>query len=395
LPAFHLAALLPVKILKNSLLTGHRKSRFRNILLVFQFSVSILLIFSTLIIYMQQSFMKNKVLGFNKDNILVVNLPTKDLKSKNKILKNSVENLPTVKQASLCSAIPHRGFEANGYLPEGFDTWKLIHVVFSDEDFLKTFDLQLVKGRNFNPEMATDKDAYLINETLAKNLDWDKPIGKTIQRKGVHPVIGVVKDFHFATMHNKIEPLIISNRPEYGEFDFLALRINSNKISATIEQIKRKVAGIMPAAPFKYWFLDDAFDTLYRYEKRVNQLFFYFSRLAILIALLGLYSLVAITTEYKTKELGIRKVLGSSVFGITQVISKEFLFPILLSNLVSWPISFYAADKWLQNFAYRINIDWWLFLLAGGITVVVALGTVSFQAVKAATANPVDSLRYE
>ena len=395
LPAFHLASLLPVKILKNSTLSGHKRRRFRDILLIFQFSVSILLISGTMIIYKQHSFMRNKVLGFNKENILVVNLPTTDLKAKNRLLKNSIEGIPTVTQASLCSAVPHRGFESNGYLPEGFNTSKLMNVVFTDEDFLNTFGIKLLKGRNFDPEMATDKDAYLINEALMRTLDWNEPIGKTIQRVGAHTVIGVVQDFHFATMVYKIEPLIISIRPEYGDYNHLALRISSNDISSTIQQIRQKVAEVVPSAPFEYWFLDDAFNALYRDVEQVNKMVFSFSVLAIFIAILGLYSLVAIATEYKTKEIGIRKVLGSSVNGITQVILKEFLSPVLISNLIAWPIAWYAMNRLLQKFAYRIDLTIWPFLLSGLFTLLIALLTVSWQAIRAATSNPVEALRYE
>ncbi|MBN1482274.1 ABC transporter permease [candidate division KSB1 bacterium] len=394
-PAFYLASMLPVKILKNSLFSGHRKNGFRNALIVFQFSVSILLIFATIVIFRQQTFMKNKALGFNKDNILVINLPTEDLRAKNEVIKTSVLELPGIQNATLCSDIPHRGVSANGYRPEGFDTWKVMWIIYGDADFLNTFDLQVTKGRNFDPTRPTDKDAYLVNEKLIESLEWENPLGKTIERSGLHPIIGIVRDFHFAPLNNIIEPLIISMQPERGGFQLLALRLTADDMAGTIRHIQDKIADIVPSAPFEYWFLDDAFDALYRFEEHVNLLFLYFSGLAIFIALLGLYSLVTITTEYKTKQIGIRKVLGSSVFGVTRSISKEFLLPVLLANIIAWPIAYYAASRWLQTFAYRVGISWWIFAGAGALAVVVALITISSQAIKAATANPVEALRYE
>lgn len=395
-PAFYLASLLPIQILKNSLFAGRRKNGFRNALVIFQFAVSILLIICTLIIFQQQTFMKNKALGFNKDNILVLNLPTDDLQSKNEVIKTSLLELPEIQSATLCSDIPYRGFGANGYLPEGFDTFKIMWIVYGDSDFMSTFDIQLIDGRHFDPSMATDKDAYIVNEQLARSLGWENPIGKRIQRGGIwHPIIGVVKDFHYSPMNQNIEPMIISSTPEYGGFFFLALKVASDNISNTVKEIEKKVADITPAAPFEFWFLDASFDTLYRFEERLNILFMCFAGLAILIALLGLYSLVTISIEYKTKQIGIRKVLGSSVFGITRVVSREFLWPVVLSNVIAWPIAWYIAIRWLQTFAYKISLSWWLFLGAGILTFVIALITLSVQSIKAATANPVEALRYE
>jgi putative ABC transport system permease protein len=340
--------------------------------------------------------MKNKALGFNKENILVVDLPTDDLQSKNEVLKTSLLELPEAQSATLCSDIPHRGIGANGYLPEGFDTRKIMWIVYGDADFMQTFDIQLIQGRHFDPSMATDKDAYIVNEKLIQSLGWDEPLGKRIQRNGIwHPIIGVVKDFHYSPMNQNIEPMIISSTPEYGGFFFLALKVASDNISNTVKEIEKKVADIAPSAPFEFWFLDDSFDSLYRFEERLNILFMCFAGLAILIAMLGLYSLVSISTEYKTKQIGIRKVLGSTVFGITRVVSKEFLWPVVLSNAIAWPITYVIAKSWLQTFAYKISLSWWLFLGAGLLTFVIALMTLSVQSIKAATANPVEALRYE
>ncbi|WP_234573190.1 ABC transporter permease [Rhodohalobacter sp. 614A] len=397
IPAFYLASLSPVKILKNSLLSGHGKGGFRNGLLFVQFFISVLLIFGTLVIYQQQVFMKNKVLGFNKNNILVVNLPTDEMKANNQLIKEEVLNFPFVEGATLCSQIPYRGVEANGYLPEGFDSHKLVHVIHTDSDFLETFDIDIVEGRIFRADMEADRDAYVINEALVNMLQWEDPLGKTIERSGTHEVLGVVKDFHFASMHDKIEPLIIANSGTAGYLGQLALRIDNNAITSgtAIPQIQNAVAEVLPSAPFEYWFLDDAFDTLYRRENIMGQLFLYSTMLALFIAFLGLYSLVAIETEFRTKEIGIRKVLGSSVFGIVRPISKEFLNLVLISSLVAWPTAWFFTHRWLQNFPYRIDLSVWPFLISGLAVIVIALITVSWQAARAASINPIESLRSE
>jgi putative ABC transport system permease protein len=271
----------------------------------------------------------------------------------------------------------------------------MIHVVDVDGDFLQAFNLELVKGRNFSPEFATDKTAYLINETLAQTLSWDDPIGKTIVRNGKHEIIGVVKDFHFATLHDRIEPLIITPQPWLDRFENLSVKIKSTNMAETIGVIKRVWQQAAPFTPFDYWFLDAAFDRLYKSEQRFQEIFYYFSALAIFIALLGLLSLAAFFTEQRTKEIGIRKVLGASATSVVNLLSKDFLKLVVLANLIAWPVAYYFMNRWLQDFAYRVNISWWVFAISGALALVVALITVSTQAIKAALANPVEALKYE
>ncbi|MFQ5638927.1 MAG: ABC transporter permease [bacterium] len=394
-PALYLSSFQAVKTLKGEVRSGANKERSRNILVVLQFAISITLIICTMLINRQLHFVKDKELGFNKEQIVVIPLISDEIKLKSETLKQELSNLPGILNVTASSEVPYAGFTSNGYIPEGFKNPIMIHVVDVDERFLETFDIDMVSGRNFSKEFSTDKTAYLVNETLARSLDWDDPIGKTITRNGDHKVIGVVKDFHYATMHSEIKPLILTNQPWRNRFDLLSVKINSNNISGTLNAIENTWRQFAQSAPFEYSFLDEAFDNLYKSEQRFQEVFFYFSFLAIVIALLGLFSLASFSTEQRTKEIGVRKVLGASVMGIIGLLSKEFLKLVVIANVVCWPIAWYAMHKWLQNFAYRIDMGWWIFALAGGLALVIALLTVSTQAVRAALANPVESLRYE
>ncbi len=283
----------------------------------------------------------------------------------------------------------------NGYFPQGFTSPLMIHVVDIDEDFLKTFDIKLVNGRNFSKEFPTDREAYLINESLAELLSWDDPLGKIIRRNGDHKIIGVAANFHYATLYDKVEPLIITNRPWRDRFDNLSIKIGMSNVSGTLGAMEETWQRFAPAVPFEYWFLDESFDSLYRSEQRFREIFFYFCCLALFIALLGLFGLASCSVEQRTKEIGVRKVLGATAMGITSLLSKDFLKLVIVANIISWPISWFAMNHWLQGFAYRIEIGWWAFLLAGGLALLIALLTVSTQAIRVAVANPVESLRYE
>jgi len=394
-PAFYLASLQAVNAIKGEAPAGLRVAKFRNVLVVLQFAISITLIACTLLVSRQLHFMRNKELGFNKENVLVMPLIGEEAQLSAGILKTDLARIPEVQVVTACSEIPYNGFTRNGYIPEGHQQPIMFHVVDVDQDFLAAFELKVVKGRNFSQNFPTDKNGYLINETLARLLGWTEPLGKTIVRNGPHKVIGVVKDFHFASLHEPIEPLILTNRPWRDRFDYLAIRLAATNLPQTISAIQAKWQDVAPNIPFEYWFLDSAFDKLYKAEESFQRIFFGFSILAIMVALLGLLSLAAFAAERRTKEIGVRKVLGASVANITALLAKDFIKLVLLANVIAWPVAWYAMHKWLQNFAYRISIEWWVFVLAGGLALVIALLTVSTQAVRAARANPVESLRYE
>jgi putative ABC transport system permease protein len=394
-PAFKLSSFQPAKTLKGEIIAGKSKFALRNILVVFQFVISVSLISATFLINSQLAYLKGKELGFDNANIVVLPLINDVMQTNSEFFKNELKKIPQVISVTASSHVPSSGFASNGYMPEGFVTPMMIHAADVDEDYLKTFNLQIVRGRNFTKEFSTDKYNYLINETLARQLNGENPIGKTITRNGKHEVIGVVKDFNFASLYEKIEPLIITNQPWRDRYDFISVKIfggNLNETLGRIENVWNKFTGNIP---FEFSFLDESFNWMYKSELKFKEIFFYFSALAIFIALLGLFGLVAYAAEQKTKEIGIRKVLGASFSSIIVLLTKEFLKPVVIANVIAAPIASWFVNLWLQNFAYRIEINWWMFALAGGIALTIALFTLSIQAIKAATANPVKSLRYE
>ncbi|MFZ5517869.1 MAG: ABC transporter permease [Candidatus Zhuqueibacterota bacterium] len=394
-PALYLSSFQPATTIKGSPGKGAGNFKSRNALVVFQFFISLTLIICTIFINQQLRFMKNKELGFNKENILILPLNGESVQDRVGLLKEQLENIPGVVSATAVSQAPYRGLTRNGYFPEGSTTLEMIHVVDVDEDFLKTFEIELVAGRNFSEEITTDKAAYLVNETLAKSLKWDNPLGKIIRRNGEHTIIGVVKDFNFATLHERIEPLIITNMPWLNRFDNVCIKINSENVPATIQSIKSAWTTVSPALPFDYYFLDDSFDNLYKFEQRIQKIFFYFSCIAIIIALLGLFSLASFSVEQRVKEIGIRKVLGASEFQVVYILSRQIIGLVIISAIVAVPIAFFIVRMWLQHYAFRIHISPLVFLLATLGTLVIAFLTVSYQTIRTAQTNPVDALKYE
>lgn len=394
-PAFYLSSFQAVKTLKGVFTIGTGKLKLRNVLVVLQFAISIALIICTLSIKEQLNFIKNKELGFTTNNIVVLPLLNDEMKDKFQVIKNELKSNSAIQNVSGSSEVPHRGFTRNGYIPQGFKNPVMIHVVDADEDFLNTFEIELVNGRYFSKEFPTDKNAYLVNESLVSMVGWDNPLGKTIRRGDDHPVIGVVKDFHFSSLYNEIAPLIINHQPWQDRFDYVSVRIDPSSIHATINAIRATWQKFDPLMPFEYWFLSDSLDKVYYLEQRFQKIFYYFSSLAIFVALLGLFGLASFSAQQRTKEIGIRKVLGSSIGSILYLLTREFTLWVLLANMIAWPIAWISIGKWLENFAYRTDIGLVLFLIAGGFALIIALLMVSFQALKAAVANPVESLRYE
>jgi putative ABC transport system permease protein len=267
-----------------------------------------------------------------------------------------------------------------------------------DYEYVQALSLEIKQGRNFSEELSPDAlSSIIINEKAVKSLNLTDPIGSEIflipESSRILKVIGVVKDFHVKSFHNKIEPLFLSINPE--RFYTIALRIQPTYTQQTIQYLESVWKKVIPGQPFNYTFLDDTYNKLYNSEEKTGQMATIFSLLAIYIACMGLFGLAAFTAEQRTKEIGVRKVLGASVSNIVQLLSKEFVKWVLLANIIAWPIVWYAMNKWLENFAYKIEIGWWVFILAGGIALIIALFMVSYQAIMAATANPVESLRYE
>jgi len=394
-PAFYLSSFQPVKTLKGQLASGGGKRRFRNALVVFQFAVSIALIVSTLLIRDQLAFIKRMDLGYDKENMVVFPLAEQSLRTKTRELRSELLAVPGVIQAAASSDVPYGGFTSNGYIPEGYTQSLMFHALVIDEHFLDTYGIEVVKGRNFSQDLASDRMAYLMNEALARQLTWDDPIGKTITRNEQKEVIGVVRDFKFANLHQEIAPLLISYAPNSRQMYAMSVKISGGNIRGTLDSIEAVYKTFSLEIPFEYFFLDDAFDRLYKSEERFERIFQYFSLLAIAIALLGLFSLSAYTAQQKAKEIGIRKVLGASTSSILGLISREMLTLIVVANLIAAPIAIYVIHKWLGTFAFRMSIGVGAFVLAFVGSIAAAFLTISYQSLKAAVKKPVDELRSE
>ncbi len=392
-PAFHLSSFRPLQVIKGNIRGTGRKG-FRNILVTIQFLISSVLIIMTGTVYLQHRFMEQKDVGYNRENLVVVPLLT-DISRKNySLLKSEFNNIPAVQASGAASAVPVDGLTSNGYFPEGFETPLMFNALDIDEDYIETMQIQISDGRNFSDDRPSDKDAFMINETLAKEVGWNEPVGKTINRDGSHTVIGVVKDFHFASMHNPIRPLIITNKP-WKDFSTLAVRVNTNKLHETIETLEAAWKTVNPGEPFTYYFLDDLYNTMYYPEKQLGRMFLSFSFLSLLIAALGLLGLAAYTTEQRTKEVGIRKTMGATSGDIIVQFSSEFTKFVLLGNLLGWPLAYMAIRKWMEGFAYHINIPWWIFIYSAVFSLFIAIVTVLLRTLRTANLNPSITLKYE
>jgi putative ABC transport system permease protein len=394
-PAIYITSFQPVKTMKGIFVSGKPKLAFRNVLIVFQFTISVALIISTALINSQMEFIRNKPVGYTRENILVLDLSTKHLKSNAFLLKEEIKKIAGVSEASVCTNVPYNGFTRNGYFPEGFDSPVMIHVVGVDEDYLNTFDIKMADGHNFSKEFGTDHENYLINESLAKQLGWDNPVGKTIARNGEHKVIGVVKDFNFASLYSTVGPLIITNKAWKNIYSFIAVRMNSRIYDVVINSIKNVIDKTVPNAPIEYWFLDDEFNNVYSSDEKFQQLFLSFSTLAIVIALVGLLGLSSYSTQQRIKEIGVRKVLGASVAEILREVSRSYLIIIIAGNILSWLASYYFINLWLEDFAYRISINPVVFIVSSLISIIAAAVTIGSVSLKASMSNPVEALRYE
>jgi len=398
-PAFYLSGFQPIAVLKGKLSTGFKGSFLRSFLVVFQFSISIFLIIGTLVIYNQLNYIHNKSLGFNRNQVLVIK-NTGALGKQAGTLKQELKQLPGVVNATMSSYLP-TGDDRNvtGLFPElPLDIKKdvLSEYWTVDEDYINTLGIKLISGRNFSKQMASDTGGLIVNEAFVKRFGFKDPLNKMIYRNSVglqtFHIIGVMKDFNFASLHDKISPVVLNYVPDNGA---ISLRINTGNVDGLMSQIKNKWKSFSPSQQFNYSFMDEDFDAAYRSEQRVGQIFISFSTLAIVIACLGLFGLAAYAAEQRNKEIGIRKVLGASVSAIVGMLSMDFVKLVFISILISSPIAWIVMNKWLQDFAYRVNMHWWILGIAGSVAILIAFITISFQSIKAALANPVKSLRSE
>ncbi|UCE20933.1 MAG: ABC transporter permease [Candidatus Aminicenantes bacterium] len=408
-PAFFLSAFKPIAALRGNIQHSLKRSWFRSILVVFQFAITTVLTICTVIIFSQQKHMKNKDLGFNKKNLLIIAIQNKEVRSILESFKSELLKIKGVSSSGASSMVPGEMYLFNsGIYPEGFprDQQFRMDNFLVDQDFIETFEIEIVKGRGFSKDIATDiPDSVMINETAVRKLGWDNPVGKTIEivRSGDDPikktVIGVFRDIHQRSLYAVVEPTFIQYVSDEGPIENrarrLAVRLDTDDLPRTMREIEQKWKEVYPDHPYYSFFLDDFFDSQHRAEEKLGNIFRAFSVLAVLIGCVGLFGLASYMAEKRTKEIGIRKVLGSTVDSIVVLLCREFLLLIAIANGIAWPIAFVAMKKWLQNFPYPTSIQLSTFILTALLTLIIASFTVSYQSVKAASANPVESLRFE
>jgi len=400
-PAFFLSSFNPYEVLKGSVKNSQNNGRLRRILVVFQFTVSILLIVGTLIMYRQINYMLNKDVGFNKEQVIVINR-AEAVGIKMKSFKETVKNIPGVITISSSTAVPGRINNNNGYMIEGRKDETFLAVTnWVDYNFLETYGMTLVSGRNFNESYSSDRQACLINETSRKDFnitDIEKvrfmnpdDSGKI----GYTPIIGVVKNFNFESLRNPIGPYIIKFQNDGMLWGYISVKLSVQNISKTISEIEKIWKEYVSNNPLQYYFVDEDFEQMYIQEKQNAQMAVIFSILAILVASLGLFGLTSFTVEQRTKEIGVRKAMGSSVPAIYLVISREVFILVLISAIIAWPLIYYIAGNWLENFYYRINLG--AFSLFAGLLIALGIAflTISYRIMKAARINPAQSLKYE
>ena len=397
-PALYLSSFKPIKVLKDSSRSGQKKLRLQSSLVVFQYAISVIFIISTLVINGQLGLVQKKNLGFNKEHVIVLH-QGEALGRQKEVFKNNLLRHPEIINVTGTSSLPGRAFSSWSSTPEDVESG-LLAIYFCDYNFAETMGIDIQSGRFFSKEFPSDERAIIINENALEQFGWtENPIGKKIELNvhGDYTIIGVVKNFHYETLHNKLGKMgmLLTQGRYYGMERYLAIKYSSQNIADVISTIKKEWNSVIPNAPFEYSFLDEDYYRLYKSEQQTQKITLLFSFLAILISALGMYGLASFTAERRTKEIGIRKVLGASISNVVLLLSREFTKWVILANFFAWPLAYIVMDKWLQNFAYRIRIEPWTFLLSAAIALIVAILTVSYQAIKSAVANPVESLRYE
>ena len=402
-PAFYLSSFQPIEVLKGKLAKGFKRSHLRNAFVVFQFVISVLLIFGTIVIYRQLNYIHNRDIGFDRNQVLVIQ-HTDALGKGATGFRNELLQISGVKNATMSGYLPVNFNRSNDmfFTSTALDQNSAISLQRwrVDEHYVPTLDIKMIEGRNFSSQLPTDSSGIIINETAARFLGTKNLLNKKLynfkdingkQLTEFH-IIGVFRNFNFSSLRDVITPMALLFKRDDGN---ISVRISGANVPNTIEQIKKKWKTVAPAQPFDYSFMDEDFNKLYTSEQRIGKLFIAFAILAIIVACLGLFGLVTYAAEQRVREIGIRKVLGANVFDVVAMISKDFLKLVCIASIIGFPLAWWASYQWLQDYAYRINIGWWVFLVTGVAALFIAFATVSFQAIKAALANPVDSLRSE
>jgi putative ABC transport system permease protein len=399
-PAFYLSSFKPAEILKAKFNKGAGNIRLRSVLVIIQFSITIILLISTFVVASQLKFIRNKDLGFKKENVLVVK-NTGDLYDHAETFRERVLKLPNVIQASRTWTFPGEGYNGSTYQLEGDSLDKMYHfeIIQGDYDFLPLLGIKIISGRNFSRDYATDVNAVLINESAVKFLGVKEPLGTRLTTPNAQggqdflEIIGVFQDVYYKSFHEKIEPMMMSLNTDKSNA-FTLVRVKGD-LTAAVKQVEKTWNEFMPGQAFEYVFIDENFNKLYHAEIRAGRVFTIFSVLAVFVACLGLLGLSAFSAEKRTKEIGIRKVHGASVPVILRLLSTEIVVLITISSLIAWPVVYYFMHKWLQNFAYQTTMHFLTFLLSSLIGLVIAISVVVYQSLKVARVNPVDALKYE
>ncbi|ULQ57885.1 ABC transporter permease [Flavihumibacter rivuli] len=403
-PAFFLSSFKPIAVLKGRWSNSGSKSYLRSTLVVIQFATSIILMIGTVVVFQQLHYIRNKKLGFNKEQLLVIN-GTYALGEGLKGFKDELQAIPGVHKATISNYLPvgSTARNSNAFSTEAVmkqDNAFNMQSWLVDEDYIETMGMSMARGRNFSKQFGNDSLSIIINESTAKMLGYEDPIGKKIYASisnrdasvQGYTIIGIVKNFHFESLHQEIGPLaLVIGKSDYS----IVVRTDSKNIPQLLSTIESKWKTRVPSMPFEYQFMDESFDNMYRAEARVSKIALVFASLAIFIACMGLFGLATYMAEQRTKEIGVRKVLGASVQNIVGLLSRDFLKLVLVATVIAFPVGYLLMHRWLEDFAYRINIGWWIFLAVGILAVLIAIVTVSFQAIRAALLNPVKSLRTE
>ena len=404
-PAFVLSGFKPLEVLKGSLFSTRKGVTMRNALVITQFVISVVLIIATIVVFHQLDFIQNKELGFDKENIINIQGGFALTAQQTETIKNQIRDMSGVAAVGSCnSALGSGTYFGVSFRPQGDNEMATGRGLIIDEDYVECMNMEIVEGRDYSKEF-TDSNSVIINEAAVREMDITDPVGKLLysddfsqngEIEEAYTIVGVIKDFHFQSLHRNIEPLFLVNHAvNQGVNALFSVRIKPNSIQSTIPQIEQLWKQYLPEQPFRYTFLDNDLAKLYEAEQTSKKVFGLFTMLAIFIACMGLLGLAAYITQRRTKEIGIRKIIGASSLQIVGLLSKDFLKLVLVALVIATPIAWYGMSKWLQNFAFSISMSWWMFALAGLLAVGIAFITVSFQSIKAALANPVKSLRNE
>ncbi len=404
-PAFYLSSFQPIDVLKGKIAKGFKSSWLRSSLVVFQFSISIILIIGTIVIYNQLDFIRSHKIGYNREQVLILHNAwylDKQIHS----FRNELLNITGVENASISGDLPTgTSFDTEGWFRDAaMNANKAVVLTnfFIDENYIPTLGMNIAKGRNFSKAFPSDSSGIILNEAAVKVLGLKEPLKETLYRPDFsndaigaaipYHIVGVVKDFNFSSMHDNVGPLIIQLGENWGS---IAVHIKTKNIASVINTIETRWNAATAGQPFNYTFMDDDFNKVYTAEQQTGKLFITFAVFAIFIGCLGLFGLVTYAAEQRTREIGVRKVLGASVGGIVTMLSKDFAKLVLIAAVIAFPVAWWAMHTWLQSFAYRTTLSWWIFVVAGITAILIALITVSIQAIKAAVANPVQALRSE